>query len=69
MPDSNKTLQSFVDSRFTLNQMESKYIVEILTLVDGNRKEAAKILDIAEKTLYDKIKKYGIRAKYFLSTT
>jgi two-component system response regulator HydG len=31
-----------------------------LKLVNGNREQAAKILDIGERTLYRKIKDYGL---------
>jgi DNA-binding NtrC family response regulator len=49
----------------TLNQVECEYIAQVLTDVEGNRKAAARILGIAEKTLYQKILKYHIRVKFY----
>ena len=41
-------------------EIERLFIAETLKLAGGNREEAAKILDIGERTLYRKIKEYGI---------
>ena len=41
-------------------EIERQFIIETLNVVSGNREEAAKILDIGERTLYRKIKEYGI---------
>ncbi len=43
-----------------LDQIERHYIAETLKLAGGNREEAARLLDIGERTLYRKIKEYGI---------
>ncbi len=43
-----------------LVDMERDAIVAALAQVDGNRRQAAELLGIGERTLYDKIKKYGI---------
>ncbi len=43
-----------------LEQIERQAIVETLDKVDGNREKAAKLLGIGERTLYRKIKDYGI---------
>jgi two-component system response regulator HydG len=43
-----------------LDEVEKYYIAEALKLTNGNREEAAKSLGIGERTLYRKIKEYGI---------
>jgi two-component system response regulator HydG len=44
-----------------LAELEKKAIEETLTSVQGNRELAAKILGIGERTLYRKIKEYGLK--------
>ena len=41
-------------------EVERLFIMETLKATEGNREEAAKMLDIGERTLYRKIKEYGI---------
>ena len=43
-----------------LADLERDAIVQALAAVGGNRRRAAEILGIAERTLYDKLKRYGI---------
>ena len=43
-----------------LEEIEKFYIAETLKLTLGNREEASKLLGIGERTLYRKIKEYGI---------
>jgi two-component system response regulator HydG len=43
-----------------LLEVEKYYIAEALKMAAGNREEAAKVLGIGERTLYRKIKDYGI---------
>jgi len=43
-----------------LVEVEAHYIRETLHLTGGNREEAAKMLGIGERTLYRKIKEYGL---------
>lgn len=43
-----------------LAELERRAIEETLTSVQGNREQAAKILGIGERTLYRKIKEYGL---------
>jgi two-component system response regulator HydG len=43
-----------------LSDIERQFIKATLQALDGNREEAAKVLDIGERTLYRKIKEYGI---------
>jgi len=42
--------------------IERLFMMETLSATGGNREETAKILDIGERTLYRKIKEYGINA-------
>ncbi|MDB5296000.1 MAG: Response regulator of zinc sigma-54-dependent two-component system [Phycisphaerales bacterium] len=44
----------------TIQQAEVELIRNTLKLTNGNREQAAKILDIGERTLYRKIKEYGL---------
>ncbi len=43
-----------------LEEMEKQYIQQILSSVEGNRSQAARILGISRSTLQDKIKKYNL---------
>ena len=43
-----------------MSDMERLFIIETLKAAGGNREEAARMLDIGERTLYRKIKEYGI---------
>jgi DNA-binding NtrC family response regulator len=45
----------------TLEQIEKRAIRETLRLTGGNREQAAKLLGIGERTLYRKLKEYGLR--------
>jgi two-component system, NtrC family, response regulator AtoC len=44
----------------TLESVERRAIERALALVDGNRRKAAEQLGIGERTLYDKLKRYGL---------
>ena len=44
----------------TLEEHEKRYILEVLAEVEGNRSQAAKILDIDRVSLWRKIKRYGL---------
>ncbi|TVQ32829.1 MAG: sigma-54-dependent Fis family transcriptional regulator [Phycisphaeraceae bacterium] len=45
----------------SLEQLEKRAIRETLRLTGGNREQAAKLLGIGERTLYRKLKEYGLR--------
>jgi two-component system response regulator HydG len=45
----------------SIEDAEKQLIRNTLTMVDGNREQAAKILGIGERTLYRKIKEYGLK--------
>ena len=44
----------------TLEEIERRYIVEVLQRLGGNRTRAAQLLGIANSTLYEKLKRYCI---------
>jgi len=43
-----------------LAELEREAILAALASVDGNRRRAAELLGIGERTLYDRLKKYGV---------
>jgi two-component system response regulator HydG len=43
-----------------LSEIEGIFIAETLKVTGGNREEAARMLGIGERTLYRKIKEYGL---------
>jgi two-component system response regulator HydG len=45
----------------SLEQLEKRAIRETLRLTNGNREQAASLLGIGERTLYRKLKDYGLR--------
>jgi two-component system response regulator HydG len=45
----------------SLEQIEKRAIRETLRLTGGNREQAAKLLGIGERTLYRKLREYGLR--------
>jgi two-component system response regulator HydG len=44
----------------SLEEIERHYIAATLKLANGNREEAARLLGIGERTLYRKLKEYGV---------
>lgn len=46
----------------SLGQLEKEHIIRTLKATDGNRSKTARLLGIDRKTLYDKIKRYGIES-------
>ena len=48
---------------FTISEIEREIIERTLEKNKGNRRETAKSLDISERTLYRKIKEFGIDKK------
>jgi len=45
----------------SLEQLEKRAIRETLRLTGGNREQAAKLLGVGERTLYRKLREYGLR--------
>jgi DNA-binding NtrC family response regulator len=43
----------------TLAELEAAYIAETLSAVRGNKSEAARLLGISRKNLYEKLARYG----------
>jgi transcriptional regulator with PAS, ATPase and Fis domain len=48
------------EPNLSLNNMEHRLIAEALQRFKGNRRVAARALNISERTLYRKIKEYGL---------
>jgi two-component system, NtrC family, response regulator AtoC len=53
------SLQRRRDARMTLAELEAAYIAETLAAVRGNKSEAARLLGISRKNLYEKLARYG----------
>jgi len=56
----NQPRTALVSPGSTLRDMEKELIRETLRQVQGHREKAARILGIGERTLYRKIKEYGL---------
>jgi two-component system response regulator HydG len=56
--DASANMNSLVG--ISIEQAEKELIRNTLKMVEGNREQAAKILGIGERTLYRKIKEYGL---------
>jgi len=56
--EQSKPETSAILGRVTLQEMEKKHIQEVLRTVDGNKSQAAKILNISRSTLREKLKSY-----------
>jgi two-component system, NtrC family, response regulator len=57
------------DSRHTLDEMERRYIADVLTSVDEDKSRAATILGIDLSTLYRKLKRYEELDDHFAETS
>jgi two-component system response regulator AtoC len=57
--DTDKPIAPSSDVR-PLVELEKEAILHALEVVGGNRRRAAELLGIGERTLYDKLKKYGV---------
>jgi two-component system response regulator HydG len=44
-----------------LGRLEKEAIRQTLAMAEGNREKAAQMLGIGERTLYRKLKEYGLR--------
>jgi DNA-binding NtrC family response regulator len=52
-----------VDLKGLIERLERRIIVNVLSKVQGNQKEAARALGLKYTTLNEKVKKYGIRSR------
>jgi len=57
-------IQDDVIGEISIQELEKEMIERTLDKFQGNRRKAAEILDISERTLYRKINEYGIQKKY-----
>ncbi len=48
------------DTACTLEDLESRHIAELLKQYQGNRRQAAAALGVSERTMYRKLKRYGL---------
>lgn len=51
---------NFADTEMTLSEIERTMIESSLSKFDGNRRKVAQMLGISERTLYRKLKEYGL---------
>ncbi len=58
-----ETNNSSYSEDLTLDEMDKRYIIKILQKYHGNRRLAAKKLNISERTLYRKINEFGLNGK------
>jgi len=56
----SETGQPVVNPIKTMDEVEREAIIRALEASNGHRKKAAKLLDMAERTLYRKIRQYGL---------
>ena len=56
----HQVVEEYVDEALSLDDVEKKTIKQALERHRGRRRDAAKELNISERTLYRKIKEYGI---------
>ena len=57
-------LQESTDKILSLQEMERVQILKALKAAQGHREKAANLLGITRRTLYQKIKRYGIQEEY-----
>ena len=60
LPATGRAATAFLDGQLTMAEIEREAIERRLKHCGGSRRKAAKSLDIAESTLYKKIKDYGL---------
>ena len=59
-PEPKKASAPSPTDEHTLQTMEAQHIVQLLKLHQGNRREVAAALGISERTMYRKLKRYGL---------
>ena len=60
MDDDIQDTEEYVEETLSLDEVEKEMIRKALDRHHGKRKNAAKDLNISERTLYRKIKEYGL---------
>ena len=63
LPQENLSLAHSAPLEKSLREIEKSHILNILSEIDGNYSEAARILGISRVTLYNKIRAYGLSVK------
>ena len=58
--DDSPVPDASVSPEASLQEIEARHIAELLHRHDGNRREVAEALGVSERTLYRKLKKYGL---------
>ncbi len=53
-----------MDFKELINDYESQLIIKAMKMTRGNKKEAAKLLNLKRTTLLEKIKKKGLQGKW-----
>ncbi len=64
MPDSDDWEGGQVDFKELINDYESQLIIQAMKMSKGNKKEAAKLLNLKRTTLLEKIKKKGLQGMW-----
>jgi len=59
-PAPEKVAEPAATDEHTLESMEAQHIVQLLKLHHGNRRQVAAALGISERTMYRKLKRYGL---------
>ena len=58
--ETRKLEQEEPETMRTLEDLESQHIAELLSQCQGNRRQAAAALGVSERTMYRKLKRYGL---------
>ncbi|MBI2338998.1 MAG: sigma-54-dependent Fis family transcriptional regulator [Deltaproteobacteria bacterium] len=62
-PPADADLSGKARRKVPMEAIEKEYILEVLKEAGGNRSEAAQVLGIGRKTLYNKLERYGMEVK------
>lgn len=63
LPERIRKVAAPTKKSFSLKEAEREHILSVLTSVKGNRRRAAEMLGISERTLYRKLRKLGISSR------
>jgi DNA-binding NtrC family response regulator len=59
-PEETSAPHTAAPTKASLKELEAQHIAELLVTHHGNRREVASALGISERTLYRKLKKFGL---------